>query len=186
MIKQGLRIKKGIFTAISTIAILLTQFQVNADEASTHFCGPTVPKAALKLDSIIPALYGIVSGAAGETKNWQLMSELFAPNGQIVPVFHDKKQQPQIDVLSVEKFVELNKQIFKDINFYETEVSKQIFQVGHMATVLSHYASRDDLNAAPYSQGINSFQLLNDGRRWCVISVTWDSDKGGHAIHAFE
>jgi hypothetical protein len=135
----------------------------------------------LSIESIIPALYNTVSGDAGSKKNWSLLKKLHSPNAIITPLFH-KNGLPTAKISSVDEFIALNEQIFKDINFYEKEVANKIFVYGHMATILSHYESRDDVNAAPYSQGVNSFQLLNDGRRWCVISVTWDSDKGGHFI----
>ena len=73
--------------------------------------------------------------------------------------------------------MELNKLLFKDVGFYETETHNQTIEVGHMATVISAYESREAPNKPAYSRGINTFQLVNDGRRWCVISVTWDSDK---------
>ncbi|NVK55516.1 MAG: hypothetical protein HWE26_07870 [Alteromonadaceae bacterium] len=171
-----------IIVFISSIVLGYGYLSNAAYAESAHFCGDALPMQSQRLESIIPALYGVVSGAAGDTKDWQLMADLFAPTSQIIPVFHDEGGLPQIQTLTVAQFTALNKQIFKDINFYETEVSSQIFQAGHMATILSHYESRDAIDAPPYSEGINTFQLLNDGRRWCVISVTWDSDKGGHAI----
>ncbi|MDC8832447.1 hypothetical protein [Alteromonas gilva] len=173
-----------IIVYISTI-LLVFGYSINIAYAeSGHFCGDPLPAESQQLESIIPALYNVVSGAAGEPKDWQLMADLFAPTSQIIPVFHDEEGQPQIQALTVDEFTALNKKIFNDINFYETEVSSRVYQVGHMATVLSHYESRDALDAPAYSEGINTFQLLNDGRRWCVIAVTWDSDKGGHAITA--
>ncbi len=172
-----------IIVIISTVLFTFGYANNIALADTAHFCGDPLPQQSQQLETIIPTLYSVVSGAAGEAKDWQLMADLFAPTSQITPVFHDEKGQPQIQVLSVAEFTELNKKIFKDINFYETEVSSTVYQVGHMATVLSHYESRDALDSPPYSEGINTFQLLNDGRRWCVISVTWDSDKGGHTIN---
>lgn len=154
--------------------------QTRSDESSKFFCGEPLAQAK-SLDNIVPTLYQIVSGPAGSKRDWKLMGQLFAPTATIAPVFHENGQ-PKIKLLTVNEFISLNEELFKDIGFFETEVDSQIIQVGHMATVISLYESREAPQNSPYSRGINSFQLLNDGRRWCVISVTWDSDKGLHFI----
>ena len=172
----------SLFAIVCISSILLVNDVAAAESSSTDFfCGVDVPAESLSIETIIPALYRTVSGDAGSIKDWALLKKLHAPNGIITPLFH-KDGKPIANISSVDEFIALNKKIFKDINFYETEVASKIFTYGHMATILSHYESRDNRNSKPYSQGINSFQLVNDGRRWCVISVTWDSDKGGHPV----
>ena len=171
------KVSQAVTFAIAALSLNTAQAQQQTD----YFCGNENPIEAQQVETIIPALYNIVSGDAGVPKDWHLMKNLFSPNAIITPVFH-KNNLPQASISSVDEFIALNKKIFKDINFYETEVKQVSFRYGHMATILSHYESRDAHDKKPYSQGINSFQLLNDGRRWCVISVTWDSDKGNHHI----
>ncbi len=146
---------------------------------SPYFCGPDNPPQAQNLATIIPALYEVVSGRADEPKDWALLKQLHKSDAIITPVFHQGRQS-QASVYDVDGFIALNKRFFQGEDFFETEVASRVFQYGHMATILSLYESRKSPEAAPYSKGINSFQLLNDGRRWCVISVTWDSDKGQH------
>lgn len=152
-----------------------------AQPSQEYFCGPDYPEESQSIDTIIPAIYKSVSGFSGSEKNWGLLRKLHSPTATITPVFHHEGTHTA-KTYSLDEFIELNKIIFKDKNFFENEVNSKIFSYGHTATVLSHYESRDSLIGVPYSQGVNSFQLLNDGRRWCVISVTWDSDKGGHQI----
>ena len=147
---------------------------------NSYFCGDALAEAE-NLHNVVPTLYSIVSGPAGDKHDWDMLRKLFAPDAKITPVFHDASK-PVIQSLTVDAFVSLNKELFKNQDFFETEVDSQIISVGHMATVISLYESRQTPEAAPYSTGVNSFQLLNDGRRWCVISVTWDSDKGGHVM----
>lgn len=152
-------------------------FAAQGNVSSQPFCGSTNPSQAHDLNGITKVLYKIVSGKAGEEKNWALMRTLFAPNSTITPIFHNRAGHT-VRAMSVEDFISLNRQIFANINFFETEVKANVFRYGNTATILSQYESRDDIGGAPYSTGVNSFQLVNDGIRWCVISVTWDSDKG--------
>ncbi len=167
---------------LAVLFFSLPSANVLAEEPSTFFCGAANPEEAQSIKNIIPALYSTVSGPAGSEKNWPLLSSLFARTGSVTPMFHDKDGAMTAETISVEAFIELNKKIFKDEGFYEKEVARETFVFGHMASILSHYASRNSPAAQPYAQGVNSFQLLHDGRRWCVISVTWDSNKGGHPI----
>lgn len=176
--------KYTLKTALTTILLSTLTNSANASESSnneSYFCGAAVPSVATQLDKIVPTLYSIVSGKADEKRDWPLMQSLFAPNAAITPIFH-KNNLPSIQRLSVNDFIALNEKVFKGKNFFETEVSSHTTHVGHMATIISKYESRDQLDEPAYSTGVNSFQLVNDGRRWCVISVTWDSDKGGHQI----
>ena len=36
----------------------------------------------------------------------------------------------------------------------------------------------------PFARGINSFQLLNDGTRWWVVSIYWLGESADHPIPA--
>lgn len=166
-----------------SLVLSLSSANLLAEQTSDYFCGPENPPEARSLDTILPALYGIVSGKAGSVRNWPLLKDLFAKNAVITPVYHDENGQSLAEMITVDAFIALNKSTFKDQDFFEQEIARQTFVFGHMANILSHYQSRDVVGAEPYAQGINSFQLLNDGRRWCVISVTWDSDQKAHPLN---
>jgi hypothetical protein len=45
--------------------------------------------------------------------------------------------------------------------------------------VFSSYESRRSLTDKPFERGINSIQLLNDGKRWWVLSIFWDTERAG-------
>jgi len=182
MNKNQIKLIKNCLMGSFMLPVLISNTALASDrEEQDFFCGKDNPIQAQSLKTIIPTLYSIVSGNAGSDKNWELLKKLHKKDAIITPVFHTETNHTA-KMYSVEEFIDLNKQIFQNINFYESEISQQVIQYGHMATILSHYESRDKLGATPYAQGVNSFQLLNDGRRWCVISVTWDSTKGGHSI----
>ncbi|MGQ8364948.1 hypothetical protein [Glaciecola sp. 1036] len=170
---------KSIGYAILVLLMTNVSFLAAAEEPAP-FCG-IHSQDNIALEDIAPTLYSIVSGAPGEARNWDLFKSLFANNGTITPVFHEQ-DKPVIEQMSVASFIALNESLFNDIGFYESEVDSMIIEVGHMATIISLYESREAPGQPVYSTGINSFQLVNDGNRWCVISVTWDSDKGGHPI----
>jgi hypothetical protein len=50
--------------------------------------------------------------------------------------------------------------------------------------VFSSYESRHSPADKPFERGINSIQLLNDGTRWWVISILWDTERAGNRLPA--
>ena len=36
----------------------------------------------------------------------------------------------------------------------------------------------------PFDRGVNSFQLLNDGKRWWIVSIFWDSERPDNPLPA--
>jgi len=50
--------------------------------------------------------------------------------------------------------------------------------------VFSSYESRRSPAAKPFQRGINSIQLLNNGKRWWVLSILWDEERAGNPLPA--
>ena len=46
-----------------------------------------------------------------------------------------------------------------------------------MTQVLSSYESKRAPDGKPFERGVNSFQVLNDGKRWWIVSIFWDSER---------
>jgi hypothetical protein len=67
--------------------------------------------------------------------------------------------------------------------FFETEVARRTDCFGSVCQLFSTYASRhapgDD---KPFMRGINSIQIVNDGHRWWIASVVWDSERQDNPI----
>lgn len=57
---------------------------------------------------------------------------------------------------------------------------------GNLAHVWSIYKSRitPPEGAEQIERGINSIQLLWDGRRWWMVNIFWDSERPGNPIPA--
>lgn len=129
---------------------------------------------------LVRELYRIVSGPAGAAKNWARLRALHAP-GAIITVPQHVQDKLMATTYNVEQFAALNDKLFGQRGFFEQELRQEVRTFGHVAHVWSAYASSERAGGQPYAHGINSFQLLNDGRHWCVISATWDGDAARHA-----
>jgi hypothetical protein len=55
------------------------------------------------------------------------------------------------------------------------------FKLYRVATAF-RYETREHPAGPVQARGLNSFQLLNDGQRWCVLSATWDIDTAEHPL----
>ena len=65
--------------------------------------------------------------------------------------------------------------------FFEQELYRVVEQFGPIAHAFSAYESRrspDDVE--PFARGINSFQLMYDGKRWWVVNICWTGESPEH------
>ena len=146
----------------------------NAEDAAN-------PKDVENVDAIVAAIYDVISGPPGE-RNWGRFRSLFVPEGRLTAVRVSKEGNVSYAMMSVGDYASHAGAYFKDHGFYESEISRKTEQFGHMAHVYSTYASRDSKGAAPFQRGINSIELLNDGKRWWCVSIYWDAERPGNPI----
>jgi hypothetical protein len=146
---------------------------------------PADPRDVESIDAIVAAAYDVISGPAGQKRDWDRERSLFYPGARLVPTAsvpgrNDVDLEPQI--LDVEAYIKRAEPILK-AGFYETEIARRTEQFGRIAHVWSTYESRHDpSDPTPFMRGINSFQLFNDGKRWWILSVYWQHENAEHPI----
>ncbi len=134
-------------------------------------------------DAIVAALYASVSHDAATEPNWARMRELFLPVGMLIPPKNPRSDM--FTVLDVDGFEELvrksiaaAKQKGDPTSFFEREAARRTDCFGNICQIFSTYESRRaPSDEKPFVRGINSIQLVNDGRRWWIASVVWDTEK---------
>jgi hypothetical protein len=61
--------------------------------------------------------------------------------------------------------------------FFEKEAARKTEQFGQIAHLFSTYESRHTpADPKPFQRGINSFQLMNDGTRWWIVTIFWEGE----------
>lgn len=174
----------GISVLLSLLAALpaLSRAEGNT-RADQPACGtqPADPAAA-NPESLVRALYEIVSGPANSAKDWGRLERLHAPGAIITPTQHGGAVAFAASPQTLAKFIELNERLFAKTGFHERETFQRVQRFGHIAHVWSGYETREHPGGPVQGRGINSFQLLNDGQRWCVLSATWDTDTPDHPV----
>jgi hypothetical protein len=147
------------------------------------------PSDVDSIDHIIAALYDVISGPAGKKRDWDRFRSLFIPGARLIPVAPHRpagtapsspptgKEEYAASVLTPEDFVARAAPFFEGEGFFERESARRTEQYGHIAHVFSTYESRHKADdAKPFQRGINSFQLMNDGTRWWVVTIFWEGE----------
>jgi hypothetical protein len=142
--------------------------------------GPVIPQArpadVASIEAIVAAVYDVISGPAGQKRDWDRMRSLFIPGGRLIPVTRSGGESAA-RVLSVEDYITRTAAILEERGFFEREIASRREAFGHIAHVFSTYESRrDSKDKVPFNRGINSFQLMNDGRRWWIVTVFWEAE----------
>jgi hypothetical protein len=140
---------------------------------------PAKPDDVNSLDSILKAIYDVISGPAGE-RDWNRFRSLFVPEARLTSAQRNK--DGSIFLSDVEGYARGAGSYFKTHAFYESAIVNQVQKFGNIAQVFSSYASRNAPNEKPFARGINSIQLFNDGSRWWVISILWDEESPTNAL----
>jgi hypothetical protein len=138
------------------------------------------PQDVASIDSIVAAIYDVISGPAGE-RDWNRFRSLFIPEARLIPN-GVRPEGPFHRVLTVEEYVSRAGANFASQGFFESESSRTMEHFDNIAHVFSTYESRHEKGGTPFARGINSIQLLNDGKRWYVVTILWDAERPNNPI----
>jgi len=128
-------------------------------------------------DSVIAILYRVISGPAGQRRDWDLFRRLFVAQGRLVPTGRDQQGNVRYRAMTPEDYVRLSGPVLEERGFFETETHRVAEQYGHVYHAFSSYESRATPEAAPFARGINSIQLLQMNGHWWVVSVFWGDEQ---------
>ena len=147
---------------------------------------PADPRDVESIDGIIAAIYDVISGPAGQKRDWARERSLFIPGARLIPTA-TVPGKTDVDlaplVLDIEGYIARVEPLFEKEGFYEKEIARRVEQFGRIAHVWSTYESRHDPSEPqPFMRGINSIQLFNDGKRWWILSIYWQHESKQHPL----
>lgn len=132
------------------------------------------PKDVGTEDAIIKAVYDVISGPAGQSRNWDRFRSLFAPKGSLCAVIKNRAGNWVSVYMTPEDYVTRSGPYLEKNGFFERETKRQVLRSGAITSVHSSYESREKLeDKKPFEKGVNAIQLYNDGKRWFVQSILW-------------
>lgn len=136
------------------------------------------PKDVASLDAIMKAVYEVISGDAGQRRDWSRFRTLFHKDARLIPTgVNPQTKAVGATALTPDDYVKRAEPFFAKEGFYETEKARRVDIYGNIAQVFSTYESRHSkTDKTPFMRGINSFQLLNDGKRWWIVTIYWQAE----------
>lgn len=148
-----------------------------APTAPTTQAAPTANLADVAtMDSIIAALYDVISGPPGK-RDWDRFRSFFVPGARLIPTGVRQTGEVGSRVLTPDDYIQRSAPFLEKEGFFEREISRRTERFANIAHTFSTYESRhakDD--AKPFARGINSIQLMNDGKRWWIVTVFWQGE----------
>ena len=144
--------------------------------APTQMASTANPADVATMDSIIASLYNVISGPAGQ-RNWDRFRSLFAPGARLIATGVRPSGEVVSRVMTPDDYAQRNRSFFEKNGFFEREVSRRTERFSNIAHLFSTYESRHAAeDAKPFARGINSIQLMNDGKRWWIVTVFWQAE----------
>src|SRR5438105_1629603 len=121
---------KLILVTVATIGLAIT---ANAQtptptpqtpSTSAQTTPPANPADVATMDSIIAAVYDVISGPAGK-RNWDRFRSLFIPGARLIPTGPRPTGEVGSRVLTIEDYVQRAGAAFEKQGFFEREASRR-------------------------------------------------------------
>ena len=165
---------------VITLALIV---YVSAPASAQPSTGPRASDTASP-EAIVAALYEVISGPAGQPRDWDRFRGLFAAGARLVPAA-PRKDGSVPPALSPDDYVTRTNDTFMKSGFFERDVSRTVEAFGTIVHVFSVYESRRAAaDEKPFARGINSIQLMQHGGRWWIVTVMWDQERPDNPIPA--
>ncbi len=136
------------------------------------------PADVESVDAIISAVYDVISGPAGQARDWDRWRSLFIPEARLIAVARTPDGANQYRVMTPEEYVQGSGSYLEQNGFFEQEIGRTQEGFGPVVHLFSAYQSKRTMeDEEPFARGINSFQLFHDGSRWWVVTIYWTAER---------
>ena len=134
------------------------------------------PEDVATMDAIVAALYDVISGPPGK-RDWDRFRSLFYPGARLIPTGIRPTGEAGSRVLSPDDYATRSGPFLEKNGFFEREISRRTEKFANIAHLFSTYESRHAKeDKDPFARGINSIQMMNDGKRWWILSIFWQGE----------
>ena len=159
---------------LAIIVLLLSGYAATAQTKSYEADTKSV-------ESILSALYEVISGEPNQPRDWDRFRNLFKPEGRLIPTRKDDNGNLVIKALTPEEYVQLFQSRIPT-GFFERELSRKIETFGTVTHVFSTYETKDKKEGPVTNRGINSIQLFYDNNRYYIVNIFWCAESMGFEL----
>lgn len=141
------------------------------------------PDDVSSVDALMEAVYDVISGPAGQVRDWDRFRTLFIAEARLIVTGPRPDGTMGMRVMTPEDYITRSGPVLEREGFFEEEIARKVERYGSVVHVFSTYAAKRQANdVEPFMRGINSFQLWYDGTRWWVVTIYWQAETPGHPI----
>jgi hypothetical protein len=172
-------------TAYVLVAILMLALAAAAQADKAHVDVPAIeprPADVATLDGLIVAFYDVISGPAGQQRQWSRDRTLYIPEIRFVAMSMGKDGKPVAHKMSHQEFVDASNAGLLKEGFYEQEIHRDTQRFGNIAHIFSTYESHIKADGPVIARGINSIEAFWDGKRWWIASAIWDEERADNPM----
>ena len=163
----------GLLVLLLTVPSAMAQTE--ADSTTTP--PQANPEDVASVDAIIAALYDVISGPAGQARDWDRFRSLTTPTCQLLPIQRRRDGSHQHSMMTVEQYIERAGPFLEENGFFEKETARKTERYGNLVHAFSTYDSfRTAEDTVPFQRGINSIQLLYENDRWWIANIAWQPE----------
>ena len=168
----------SFFLALSATTPLFAQETRRVEVATV----PARTEDVATIDGMINAFYEVISGPAGQPRQWARDRTLYIPDVRFISMTVDGGT-PRASIMSHQQFVDRSDRGLVTAGFYEEEIHRVTRKFGNTTHVFSTYVMKDG-QGRELGRGVNSIQLFWDGTRWWISGVAWDDERADNPIPA--
>ncbi|MGE3175093.1 MAG: hypothetical protein AB7O97_20870 [Planctomycetota bacterium] len=165
----------------AAVLYTLAPFPTTSQDPQPAKAPAAAPKAdpadTASIEAITAALYDVISGPAGQARDWDRMRSLFHPDARLVPMQKGRDGGMRARVMTPEDYIRTSGPFLETNGFFEQEIARRVDAFGDVAHVFSTYEGRKAAgDAEPFLRGINSIQLVRQQDRWWVLQILWEQE----------
>jgi hypothetical protein len=141
------------------------------------------PEDVSTIDGVIKAYYEVVSGPAGQPRQWDRDATLYIPNVRFVIIREDATGKTTAESMTHQEFVDSSEASIGAKAFYEREIHRVTQRAGNIAHVFSTAERTSSPDGPVAGRGIDSIELFWDGKRWWITGANlWDINTTKHPL----
>jgi hypothetical protein len=175
-------------SAVLLFTFLLTAFSVAQEPtkpSSRHVEVASMtarPEDVSTLDGVMKAYYDVISGPAGQPRQWARDRTLYTPEVSFVIISDDADGTPVAKQLTHQEFVDDSDAEVVKGGFYEKEIHRIVHRYDNWANVVSTSQSRRTPDGPVIGHSIDNLDLFWDGHRWWIMHVTIAEIRPDHPL----
>ena len=152
-----------------------------AAELGSDFIIPCDVEDIASVDATIEAVYAVISGPAGEPRDFDRMRTLFTPDARLTAITAKGLVGGSLD-----DYIARSGKGLVESGFTERQLARRIEQYGDLAHAWSSYSGTftNPDGTRGTIRGINSFQLVRQDGNWLVQSIFWQAEAPSRPLPA--